>query len=66
MSEQILQILLSLPAILMYEVLVMAVLLFWIIRLTKQRKQQKQQKIVMQEQQKWQTFEASLRNEKRR
>ena len=66
MMKQIIQILSSQPAILMYEVFVMAVLLFWVIRLTKQRKQQKQQKIVMQEQQKWQTFEASLRNEKRR
>lgn len=65
MNEQIVQILLSQPAILIYEVLVMAVLLFWVIRLTKQRKQRKKENVAMQEQQKWQTFENSLRNEKR-
>ena len=66
MNEQIVQTLLSKPAILIYEVLVMAVLLFWVIRLTKQRKQRKKENATMQEQQKWQSFENSLRNEKRR
>lgn len=66
MGKQILEILLSQWAIIGYEIVILTVLIFFIIRFMKQRKWERQQKMNLVEQNKWQSFEESLQNEKRR
>lgn len=66
MGKQILEILLSQWAIIGYEIVILVVLIFFIVRLMKQRKRERQQKMNLVEQNKWQSFEESLQNEKRR
>lgn len=66
MGESIVKVLLSQWAIIVYEIIVLAVLIFFIVWFMRQRRQQKKQKMEKLEQNKWQSFDASLRNEKRR
>lgn len=57
---------LSKPAILIYEALILAVLIYFILSLTKRRKQRKLANMALQKQEQRKALEESLVNRKRR
>lgn len=64
--EGIMRLLLSQPAVAVYEVLAMAALLLSIVLLTKKRRQRKEQSMAAQERQARESLDGSLSNQRRR